>query len=57
MIVVIKRGDSPKKVNKKLKKVFDKTVEDRRKRFEKFLGVIKLDEDPVALQRRWRKEW
>ncbi|MCB9165305.1 MAG: hypothetical protein H6592_12895 [Flavobacteriales bacterium] len=23
----------------------------------KYVGVLKLDEDPVALQRKWRDEW
>jgi hypothetical protein len=57
MVVVIKKGDSPENIDKKLKKIFDKTIEDRKARFEKFLGVIKLSEDPVVMQRRWRDEW
>ncbi|MBL0044922.1 MAG: hypothetical protein IPP33_11190 [Flavobacteriales bacterium] len=23
----------------------------------KYLGVLKLEEDPIALQRKWRDEW
>ena len=23
----------------------------------KYLGVLKLEKDPVALQRKWRNEW
>ena len=57
MVVVIKKGESSDKIDKKLKKIFDKTIEDRKARFEKFLGVIKLDEDAVVMQRRWRDEW
>jgi hypothetical protein len=57
MVVVIKKDDSPENIDKKLKKIFDKTTEDRKARFEKFLGVIKLAEDPVLMQKRWRAEW
>lgn len=57
MVVVIKKGEASDKIEKKLKKIFDKTIEDRKARFEKLLGVIKLDEDAVVMQRRWRDEW
>lgn len=57
MVVVIKKGEASDKIEKKLKKIFDKTIEDRKARFEKFPGVIKLDEDAVVMQRRWRGKW
>jgi hypothetical protein len=57
MIVEIKKEDTPEEVEKKLKRLSDKTAEDKKKRLDKLFGSIKLEEDPVTLQRRWRDEW
>lgn len=54
MTVVIKKGDSIDRIRKKLSKLKGKG-----KKFpaHKFLGLIKIDEDPVKIQRRLRDEW
>jgi len=57
MVVEIKKGDSPEKVDKALKKILDKSAEDKKKHFEKFFGILKLTEDPLTMQRNWRDEW
>ena len=57
MVVVVQKGESSKKVEKQLQKIFDEMAEERKKRFEKYIGVIQLQEDPVTMQRRWRDEW
>ena len=57
MVVEIKRDDSPEVVEKKLKEFSAKISEDKKKRLSKFFGVMKFQEDPVTLQRRWRDEW
>lgn len=57
MVVEIKKGDSPEKIDRELKKILAKSAEDKKKHFEKFFGIITLSEDPVTLQRRWRDEW
>lgn len=57
MVIEIKKGDSPEKIDKELKKILDKAAAEKKQLFEKFFGILKLDEDPVTLQRRWRDEW
>jgi hypothetical protein len=57
VIIEIKKEDTPEEVEKKLKRLSDKTAEDKKKRLDKLFGSIKLEEDPVTLQRRWRDEW
>ena len=58
MVVVIKRGMSPQRIKLLVNKLHaaprkgHKVVD-----VYKYVGVLKLDEDPVALQRRWRDEW
>src|SRR5882672_9530240 len=53
MVITIKKGDSKKTIEKKLSKL------PKKKGFQayKYLGKIKFDEDPVAIQRRLRDEW
>ena len=48
MVITIKKGDSKKTIEKKLSKLPQK------KGFQayKYLGKIKFDEDPIAIQRR-----
>jgi len=57
MVIEIKKEDSPEDIEKKLKDFSGKISEDKKKRLSKFFGVLKLQEDPVTLQRRWRDEW
>jgi hypothetical protein len=57
MIIEIKKGDTPDEIEKKLKKLSNKTEDDKKKRLDKLFGSLKLEEDPVTLQRRWRDEW
>lgn len=57
MVIEIKKDDTPEEVDKKLKKLSNKTEEDKKKRLDKLFGSLKLEEDPVTLQRRWRDEW
>ncbi len=57
MVVVVQKGQSSKKVEKQLQKIFDEMAEERKVCFEKYIGTIKLGEDPVVMQRRWRNEW
>lgn len=57
MVVEIKRDDSPEVVEKKLKAFSAKISEDKKNRLSKYFGILKLKEDPVTLQRRWRDEW
>ncbi|QKJ31745.1 hypothetical protein HQ865_18885 [Mucilaginibacter mali] len=57
MVIEIKKGDSPEKIDKELKKILDKAAAEKKQHLEKFFGILKLDEDPVTLQRRWRDEW
>ncbi len=44
---------------KKLEQVYQKRVNRKKKVFNalKYCGVIKLKEDPLALQKKWRNEW
>ena len=57
MEVEIKQKDSPQDIEKKLK-AFSKNVSDERKaRVSKFFGAVKLADDPLTLQRKWRDEW
>jgi hypothetical protein len=57
MVVEIKKGDTPEEINKKLKMFSGKIAEDKKTRLDKLFGAIKLKEDAVTLQRRWRDEW
>lgn len=58
MVVVIKRG----KARQRIKALLDKLHASKpKKRKEvdvyKYVGVLKLKEDPVDLQRKWHDEW
>jgi len=57
MIVEIKKGDSPEDIDKKLKELSGKISDEKKSRLTKLFGVLKLKEDAVTLQRRWRDEW
>ena len=58
MVVVIKRGMSRQRIRSLLNKLHA-APRKRRKVVDvyKYLGVLKVEEDPVDLQRRWRDEW
>jgi hypothetical protein len=57
MVIEIRKEDTPGDIEKKLKEFSSKITEDKKKRLSKFFGVLKLREDAVTLQRRWRDEW
>ena len=57
MEVEIKKEDTPEEIDKKLKAFSAKKAEDRKTRLGKLFGSIKLNEDALTLQRRWRDEW
>ncbi|HEY8780968.1 MAG TPA: hypothetical protein VIM16_05070 [Mucilaginibacter sp.] len=54
MVVEIKKEDTPEAIEKKLKKFSSKVTEDKKKRLSRYFGILKLKEDAVILQRRWR---
>jgi hypothetical protein len=54
MVTVIKKDSSAEEVLKKMNKLFKK---DKNKGIKNLCGVIKLDKDPVVLQKQWRDEW
>ena len=53
MVVTIKKGDSKKTIERKLKSLPEK------KGFQayKYLGKVKFEGDPVEIQRKMRDEW
>lgn len=54
MVTVIKKDSSAEEI---LKKVESLLKQDKNKGIKKLCGAIKLDSDPVALQKQWRDEW
>jgi hypothetical protein len=56
MVVEIKKGDTPKEMAKKLQALSDKISQEKKARLSKLFGTIKLKEDAVTLQRKWRDE-
>ena len=57
MVIEIKKDDTPENIKKKLDALSAKIDEDKKERFSKFFGMLKIKEDAVTLQRRWRDEW
>ncbi len=57
MVVVIKRGMSRQRIRALMNKLQAPKKRHREVDVYKYLGVLKLEEDPVELQRRWRDEW
>jgi hypothetical protein len=58
MVVVIKRGMSKQRIQLQLRKLRAQRAKTRKPvDVYKYVGVLKLDEDPVVLQRKWRDEW
>jgi hypothetical protein len=57
MEVEIRKEDTPEDIDKKLKAFLAKKTEERKIRLGKLFGSIKLKEDALTLQRRWRDEW
>ncbi len=57
MVVVIKQGDSPEKIDKKLQAIEDEETKKRIERLKPFFGVLKRKIDPLKLQKKWRSEW
>jgi hypothetical protein len=54
MVIVIKKGESKKSIQNKLKKL---TKGKKGFPASKFTGKVKIHGDPVAIQRRLRDEW
>ena len=58
MVVVIKRGMSRQRIMAQWRKLQGaKRKAAKEIDVYKYLGVLKLEEDPIALQRKWRDEW
>ncbi len=58
MVVVIKRGMSRQRIMAQWRKLHaTKRKATKEVDVYKYLGVLKLEEDPIALQRKWRDEW
>jgi len=54
MAIVITKGSSKKEIKKKLDKVRKSHA---KKELSKLCGVLKLQDDPLKLQKKWRDEW
>ncbi len=54
MTIVIRKGESKKSIQAKMKK-----LKSQKKGFPayKYLGKMKIDEDPLMIQKRLRDEW
>lgn len=58
MVVVIKKGMSRQRIQALLRKVRAKRADvEKPVDVYKYVGVLKLMEDPLDLQRKWRDEW
>lgn len=57
MVVEIKKGDSTEKIEHEMSRISARNKEQKRERLAKFLGILKLQEDAVTIQRKWRDEW
>ncbi len=58
MVVVIKRGMSRQRIKALLDKLHASKPKKRKEvDVYKYVGVLKVEEDPVELQRKWRDEW
>jgi len=59
MVVTISSNSSPKEIQLALQKLQRGTKKESKKHFDahKYCGVIKLKEDPLAIQRAMRNEW
>ena len=59
MTVVINSNSSPKEIEVALQKLQKNAGRKAKRRFDafKYCGVIKLKEDPLAIQKAMRDEW
>ncbi|MFI5161696.1 MAG: hypothetical protein ACHQHN_10490 [Sphingobacteriales bacterium] len=57
MVVIIKQGDSPEKIDQKLQAIEVEETKKRIERLKPFFGVLKRKIDPLKLQKKWRSEW
>lgn len=53
MAIVITKGSSKKEIQKKLSKISKSSKRELRK----LCGSLKLEFDPLELQKKWRDEW
>lgn len=58
MVLVIERGMSRQRIRAIIRRA-QGSLRRKRKTVDvyKYVGVLSLKEDPVALQRKWRDEW
>lgn len=57
MVIVVKRGTSRKRIKELMRKLMSSRARPARPDIFKHCGVLKLKEDPLVLQKRWRDEW
>jgi len=59
MVITINSTSTPEEIEQALKKLEKNNNKESRKHFDafKYCGVIKLKEDPLAIQKRMRDEW
>ena len=53
MVTVIKKGTTPKRLLEKI----DSIQKKKNKDIKALCGSVKLEKDPLELQKRWRDEW
>ena len=56
-VYVLKASASEDEISKLSKKIFGEGYKKGTSQLHKFSGAIKLKEDPMELQRKWRAEW
>ena len=57
MVIIVKHGTSRKRVRELIRKLRSSNTRSVRPDIFKHCGVLKLKEDPLVLQKRWRAEW
>ena len=59
MVVTISSTSSKKEIEQALEKLQKNVLKEQKKHFDahKYCGVVKLKEDPLAIQKAMRNEW
>lgn len=55
MVTVIKKGMKKKQISKLLEK--NKSSQSKKLNIEKYCGILKLEIDPLEIQKKLRNEW
>lgn len=55
MVTIIKKGDSKAHIKKALQKIEESSNQGLDAK--KYCGILKLEEDPLAIQKKMRDEW